>query len=220
MRDIVTDIFDSDVINSLKSSRLKALVSIQKNKKDKNNLFPDYGHLLEDFKSMIQWKAVGTKKVPEPTPGQDPDFDRANAKVDGIKDKLDKYLEKIRKNLKSKHVTYTTNSKRFRYELEMPEDMHKLLDSDVFINTSNAKGRRRYQTDELRDIINELEEAEEGFKDALIPFLRVMFKKFYDNKEILTTAVNCVAELDCLCALAVVSASTEYGSMTRPTILE
>jgi DNA mismatch repair ATPase MutS len=70
-------------------------------------------------------------------------------------------------------------SKKFRYELEMPEDMHKLVNSDVYINTSNAKGRRRYQTDELRELINELEEAEDAFKDALIPFLRTMFKRFY-----------------------------------------
>jgi tetratricopeptide (TPR) repeat protein len=36
---------------------------------------------------------------------------------------------------------------------------------------------------------NELEEAEEKFKDALIPFLRSMFTKFYENKEIFTRAV-------------------------------
>ena len=39
------------------------------------------------------------------------------------------------------------------------------------------------------EIINELEEAEEKFKDALIPFLRSMFTKFYENKEIFTRAV-------------------------------
>ena len=71
-----------------------------------------------------------------------------------MKAKLDKYLEKVQKAFKSKVITYTTMSKKFRYELEMPEDMHKLVDSDIYINTSNAKGRRRYQTDELRELIN------------------------------------------------------------------
>jgi len=71
-----------------------------------------------------------------------------------VKAKLDKYLEKVQKAFKSKVITYTTMSKKFRYELEMPEDMHKLVDSDIYINTSNAKGRRRYQTDELRELIN------------------------------------------------------------------
>jgi hypothetical protein len=38
-------------------------------------------------------------------------------------------------------------------------------------------------------LINELEEDEDKFKDALIPFLRNMFSKFYESKEIFTRAV-------------------------------
>ena len=72
----------------------------------------------------------------------------------------------------------------------------------------------------MRGIINELEDAEDKFKDALIPFLRTMFGKFYASKEIFTKALQCTAELDCLCALAVISSNTEYGPMTRPVILE
>lgn len=78
----------------------------------------------------------------------------------GIKDRIDKYLEKVRTDLKSRNVNYTCLSKRFRYELEVPEDMAKKMKDD-YVNTSNAKGKKRYQTDELRDMINELEEAEE-----------------------------------------------------------
>lgn len=47
-----------------------------------------------------------------------------------------------------------------------------------------------------------------------------MFGKFYENKDMLTVAVQCAAELDCLCALAVISSNTEYGPMTRPEIIE
>lgn len=92
--------------------------------------------------------------------------------------------------------------------------------NDDYINTSNVKGKKRYQTDELRTIINELEEAEDKFKDALIPFLRTMFSKFYANKDLFTKAVQCAAELDCICALAEISSNTEYGPMARPIILE
>jgi DNA mismatch repair ATPase MutS len=102
----------------------------------------------------------------------------------------------------------------------VPEDMAKKMHSDDYINTSNVKGKKRYQTDELRGIINDLEDAEDKFKDALIPFLRTMFGKFYANKELFTRAIQCAAELDCLSALAVISANTEYGPMTRPVILE
>jgi DNA mismatch repair ATPase MutS len=102
----------------------------------------------------------------------------------------------------------------------MPEEMHKKLDHDEYINTSTVKGKRRYQTDRLRDMINELEEAEDRFKDALIPFLRRMFKSFYDHKNTFTKVIQCVAELDCLCALASISSDNQYGPMTRPEILE
>lgn len=68
VRDIVTDIFSKHAVRGLKSKRLKALVTFR-GKRDKVNLMPDYGDLLDEFKSMIQWKAVGNKKIPEPTPG-------------------------------------------------------------------------------------------------------------------------------------------------------
>lgn len=230
----------------LKSKRLKALVSFRKlevakkvNKKKKRQvndeeskgdtsnfeeetstaIFPDYSGVIEEFEKMIQWKSVGSKKVPEPVPGLDEEFDQANAKVEKIKGRLETYIEKVRKEMKSRNVNYTTLSKRFRYEIEVPEDMAKKV-SDDYINTSNVKGKKRYQTDELRALINELEEAEEKFKDALIPFLRSMFSKFYENKEIFTRAVQCAAELDCICALAIVSSNTDYGPMARPIIIE
>lgn len=64
-----------------------------------------------------------------------------------------------------------------------------------------------------------MEEEEEKFKDALIPFLRNMFKKFYENRDTFTRAIICVAELDCLCALANISAKDDYGPMCKPEIL-
>ncbi len=151
-------------------------------------IFPDYSSVIEEFEKMIQWKSVGSKKVPEPVPGLDEEFDQANARVERIKEKLETYIEKVRKELKCRNINYTTNSKRFRYEIEVPEDMVKKV-SDEYINTSNVKGKKRYQSDDLRELINELEEAEEKFKDALIPFLRSMFLKFYENKEVFTRAV-------------------------------
>lgn len=99
---------------------------------------------------MIQWKSVGNKKVPEPVPGQDEVFDEANGQVEKIKGQIDDYLESVRKRMKSRNINYTTLSKRYRYEIEMPEDMHNKVPKGEYVNTSNAKGKKRYQTDELR----------------------------------------------------------------------
>lgn len=81
--------------------------------------------------------------MPEPVPGLDEEFDQVNARVDKIKEKLEKYIEKARKELKCRNINYATLSKRFRYEIEVPEDMAKKM-SDDYINTSNVKGKKRY----------------------------------------------------------------------------
>ena len=202
---MLTDVFDKDALKTLRSKRLKALTQFRKvdkrtnrkrkvtddeeEKKEDATIFPDFRPIIEEFEEMIQWKSVGTKKVPEPAPGQDEEFDRANGRVEKIKAQLEDYLEGIRKQLKSRNINFSTGSKRFRYEIEVPEDMAKKMSGDDFINTSNVKGKKRYQTDELRAVINELEEAEDKFKDALIPFLRTMFGKFYESKELFTRAI-------------------------------
>lgn len=54
--------------------------------------------------------------------------------------------------MKNRSISYTTGSSRFRYEIEVPEDLCKKV-PDYYINTSNAKGRKRFQTDELRELI-------------------------------------------------------------------
>jgi len=55
--------------------------------------------------------------------------------------------------LKIRQLNYTTGSKRFRYEVEVPHEFAKKMPED-FINTSNAKANARFQSDELRDMIN------------------------------------------------------------------
>ena len=93
---------------------------------------------------MITWKTVGNKKVPEPKEGLDEEFDSANMKVESIKEKLDKYLEKVRKELKSREINYSCNTKRFRYEIEVPDDLCKKVNQDDYVNTSTIKGKKRF----------------------------------------------------------------------------
>jgi len=59
---------------------------------------------------MIQWKAVGKKKVPEPVPGLDENFDRANNRVERIKHEIENYIEIPRKDMKNKGINFTMGS--------------------------------------------------------------------------------------------------------------
>lgn len=118
MKEIIQDVFDRDAINKIKSQRLLALVTfcipqenvIQKKKKkaatkkgkienqDDENLgiFPNFDHIIENFEKMIQWKKVGSKKVPEPIKGLNEEFDIANSNVEKLKVRLAEYLEEVR----------------------------------------------------------------------------------------------------------------------------
>lgn len=60
-----------------------------------------------------------------------------------------------------------------------------------------------------------MEDNEEELNKELLPFIRAMFKTFYENRGIFTNTVSCVGELDCLCALAVVSSKEK---MCRPKV--
>jgi DNA mismatch repair ATPase MutS len=64
-------------------------------------------------------------------------------------------------------------------------------------------------------LITKLEDNEEELNKELLPFIRAMFKKFYENRGLFTNTVSCVGELDCLCALAVVSGKQK---MCKPKI--
>ena len=46
------------------------------------------------------------KKVAKPVPGLDEEFDLANSRVEEIHEKLEKYIEKIRKELNSRNINY------------------------------------------------------------------------------------------------------------------
>ena len=61
--------------------------------------------------------------------------------------------------------------------------------------------------------------AEDILKDALVPFLRAIFHRFYENRAIFSNAVSCIGELDCLCSLADISADHSFGPMCKPEVL-
>ena len=82
--------------------------------------------------------------------------------------------------------------------------------------SGKVKSKKRYVTSALEQLTEELQEVEEYLKDALVPFLRTIFKKFYEYRTLFSNAVSCIGELDCLCSLATVSADSSQGPMCKP----
>lgn len=127
----------------------------------------------------------------------------------------------LAKILTPKDIELMTD-KKFRYVLKIRDDYHSALmdlaDEHGFHKVSEIKGWKRYTSDALSQMTVDLEVAEDQLKDALVPFIRLMFKKFHENKETFAKAIMCVAELDCLCALGFLSADQSLGPMVRPVV--
>jgi DNA mismatch repair ATPase MutS len=54
-------------------------------------------------------------------------------------------------------------------------------------------------------MIEELEDCEEILKEAISPFVRALFQRFYENRRMWQPVITNLAELDCLTSLATVS---------------
>ena len=64
---------------------------------------------------------------------------------------------------------------------------------------------QRFHTEALKSLIEELEDCEEILKEAISPFVRALFQRFYENRRLWQPVVTNLAELDCLQALATAS---------------
>ena len=182
-------------------------------------IYPDYEPILQEFEEMIVWKSIKGKKIPEPKKGIDENFDNVNDKISEVRSKIQSYISDVAKDTGCKSVELFESNAKFRFQLEFP-DKFKGIDTDEYIFTSQVKGKKRYVTQALDDLKEELEEAEEYLKNAIVPYLRAIFRRFYEHRNIFSSAASCVAELDCLCALAEVSADDSNGVMCKPEIQE
>ena len=186
---------------------------------ESEGIFPDYEPILQEFESMIVWKSYKGKKIPEPKQGVSEELDRANAIVDEIKSRIHDYIDVVAKETGCNSIELFQSHGKFRYQLELPKEFTR-LDEDEYIKTGSTTTKTRYVTQRLQEITEELEAQEDDIKNALVPFLRGMFKRFYEHRAIFSNATSCVAELDCISALADVSADNSNGRMCKPEILE
>lgn len=185
-------------------------------KSDDDGILPDIRDHLDQFKKVITWKQIGKKNIPEPVKGLCKEFDDANDNVEKIKKLIQGCLSKARKQLEYPEMKFSTGSKRFRFEFDIPNNKAKDLPED-FNLTSKSQKFKRYQTQELSDLVEELEQAEEQLKEAISPFLSKLFRKFYKKQYLWSDFIACIAEIDCLMSLAEVAKSED--NMVKPVIV-
>lgn len=68
---------------------------------------------------------------------------------------------------------------------------------------------------QIKELVGDLEEAEDNLQDALTPFLTAIFGNFYAKKAIWLQILQIITELDCLASLAATSGRSAH-TMCRP----
>ncbi|CDW72387.1 dna mismatch repair protein msh6 [Stylonychia lemnae] len=205
--------------------------SVHKSNQNTQGLIPNIKYLLEEFAFLIVWKQVpgSQEQIPEPKKGLCKEFDDYNQQIFQIKDQMEKYLDTLRQKVKSanngKYQNLVTqigySHTKYRYEIEIPKELvsdNKRLKELEFTSTRN--GFERFHTQELKRMIEELEECEESLQNTLSPFIYALFQRFYQSKGMWDATVSVLAELDCLASLAMASSNGATTQMCRPEFLQ
>lgn len=217
-----------------KSKKLKSLLNFTNEYtfKGKKGLIPeDLSEAISEFEYLVVWKKAsdGEEDIPEPRAGIDENFDIANKEVNVKKAKLDKYLDYVKNYIAEKNdgkkqslvnqITFVNC--KLRYEIEVPAELvsGKKKPGDFEITSEKHSTKvQRFHTQRLRDLMDELDKAEENLKDAITPFVCALFQRFYESRNIWQPVVQIISELDCLQSLTVTS-FCQNGAMCRPEIL-
>ena len=136
MNSILKEVFhEANSSAKVKAKRLKQLVTLKpliavdaKMRSDEDDaeetkggeiggpgIFPDYEPILQDFESMVVWKSLKGKKIPEPKKGVDEDFDNVNVRVDEIRSKMHSYVKDVAKDTGCKDVQLNESNAKFRF---------------------------------------------------------------------------------------------------------
>jgi len=150
-----------------------------------------------------------------PFPGVDAAYDNAVKRVKEAEAALEEYLESQRKKFKNKKIQYHDRGKE-KYQLEIPvEALEGVRLGDEYELKSETKKVKRYWTPTLRELAEEMERAMDEKTAVLKDITRLLFVRFCRAYQKWMAAVQCLAELDCLCSLAITS-SYQGDNTCRP----
>ena len=80
---------------------------------------------------------------------------------------------------------------------------------------SKRKGFLRFHTPDIENMLSKLVKYEEEFKKQFIPFIFEYFRKFYKRHATWQQLISCLAELDCLCSLAILANSMKSKCLPK-----
>ncbi|XXQ38336.1 DNA mismatch repair protein [Plasmodiophora brassicae] len=184
--------------------------------------FPDMTEKLRYFENAFDIAAARRDGFIVPAEGVDSDYDDAEREIRNAEERLQAILKETRKDLRDSSIKFVDKN-RERYQLEISESTISRLGglSDDYEQVSQRKGFIRYYTADIKDAVFQFDRATEKRTSALSGVMRRLFAQFCGDFALWTSAVSVLAELDCLCSLALTSeAAPDGGVMCRPEFVD
>lgn len=185
-----------------------------------DGLYPDYSSSIEYFDNSFDHESARKTGKIIPAPGVDITYDECQSNIDGIKRKLDDYLEEQKAALKCRHLEYFGSAKN-RYQIQIPEAYCKNVPQEYRIETTR-KGYKRYYTPTIDKLFQKMTTYEEEMKKRLDGVMSRIFAQFAKQIKLWSAAVECMATLDVLQSIAsfVRSLKANGVPVCRPTFVE
>lgn len=140
-------------------------------------------------------------------PGADEDIDNIDKEVKEIENKLNKELERIKKRVGCKNISFFTFQSE-RFQVQIPIAYTNDLDDD-FLLMSQTKNYKRYRTPEIKELITQLEEVENERLKLRSECQKRFIERFTKSSDGWDSIVETLSDLDCLISLS--KASQRWG---------
>ncbi|CAH0489326.1 unnamed protein product [Peronospora farinosa] len=178
--------------------------------------FPDLTKKLEYLKRSFDQAAARKSGVIVPQTGVDLEFDAACVEIAQVEAELAEYLCEQRIALRCREISFWGKKKEDRYQLEVPESALSKQPKEYELK-SRKKGYKRFHTPTIRNLLKRLSTAEGQKEEALKDQTRRIFHKFDVDYKYWMKAVQCLAVLDCLVSLGLLSSQSE--GYTKPEVV-
>ncbi|KAL9024700.1 MAG: hypothetical protein Q9196_006318 [Gyalolechia fulgens] len=165
---------------------------------------PNLKETLSRWKDAFDRSKAREDGILVPEHGVEADFDASQDRIENILADLDKLLQKTRKDLGCSAIEYRDNGKEI-YQLEVPVKVKGIPKGwDQMSATQKVK---RYYSPELRNLVRQLQEAQETHGQIVKEVAGRFFARFDEDYVTWLAAVRIIGQLDCLVSLAKASAS-------------
>lgn len=177
---------------------------------------PETKEKLDWWKTAFDYSKAKEDKILTPAKGVEPEFDESQEVIFGIEKDLASLLLKKRKELGcTSQVNYKNVGKEI-YQLEVPSSVKVPKDWQMM---SSAAKYKRYYFSELKQLVRQLQEAQETHGQIVKQVASKFYARFDLDYSLWQQVIRIVAQLDCLISLAAASAALGEPSC-RPKFFE